>query len=707
MLGQLRDALRFAPVRPALASGLRAALATVAPMVLAQALGEPGLAWTGLAGFLTALVDRGGAYWTRARAMGGFMLASVPLVLVAAPLGDHVVTAVAASFLAATLLAYARVWGAAAATVGSCALVLTLVSLAQPATLELAAARAAWCVLGSAWAMTLALVFWPIRLYRPARFAVARALRELAAYLGELGASAALPAPDDVVARLGRQRGAVRQALEDARATLAATRRGRRADSGRGELLLVLAETADRMFGLAASATELVLAVPRRGPWPAAAAATSAACGGLAAGMLEVARATERERPDRSLALPAPFAAAAGGDGVAAAEHAHVVVLLERVRGLLERARDAALGLEVDRAAESTVAEATVAESTATAARTSEPAPWATLERVLDTVRAHLTLRSAIARHALRVGVTTAVAAALAQGLQLERGYWVTLAAAATLQPQLPDTFLKVTQRVLGTMLGAVIAAALTGLVDDPRLMLGIVFVGAVISVSALPVSYALFATFLTPTFVLLAEARTHDPSLVGVRVVDTLIGGGLALLGARLLWPVSERDLFPATAAAALRTLRAELWSLARATQAEPEHRARREVGLAILNAEASLQRWLAEVRRRPSELEAQMAFVAYMRQLAAASLALGRVGDAPEALRRAIDERLGELEAAVSARVAPPPLDDALLEAVARDGDAVVASRRERVVEALRVMHGAVTRWLRGGAASADARD
>lgn len=683
----LREALRFAPVRPAVAAGFRAALATVVPIIASQALARPELAWTGLAGFLAALVDRGGAYRTRARAMAGFVLAATALGSAAALVGASTPAVVSFAFAAATVLGFARVWGPGAATAGSCALVLTLVSLAQPASPEAALARGGWVALGGAWAMLLALFLWPVRLYRPARLAVGKAVRALAAYLDGLAPLSARPTTDADAATLGRQRGVVRQALEDARATLAATRRGRRGDTGRGELLLVMTETTDRMFGVAASLTELVDGPARRGPWPDAADRTASALAALAKALREVARATERERPDAPIALPPPVARAATTpdiDPVAAAEHAHVVASLDRLGLLLERARDAALGLVSGREPEA----APPTTPGTTTARARLPA--------LDAVRAHLTQRSLVARHAVRVGVVTAVASALAHGLALERGYWVTLAAAATLQPQLPDTFLKVTQRVLGTMVGALIAAALTGVIDDPRLMLAVVFCGAVVSVSAQPVSYALFATFLTPTFVLLAEARAHDPSLVGVRVVDTLVGGGVALLGARLLWPVSERDWFPATAATALRTLRRSLWVIG-STDA-----ARRELGVAILNAEASLQRWLAEVERRPSELEAQMTLVAFMRRLAAAALALGHVTSPPATLVAAADATLLDLEGAVADRRPPAALDEAALDAATAAPDPVLAARAERLTEALRVLHGAATRWLGDGAPS-----
>ena len=55
-------------------TGLRAATATVVPLLIGYVLQVPAMDWASLAGFSTALVDRGGAYQRRALAMGLFVL---------------------------------------------------------------------------------------------------------------------------------------------------------------------------------------------------------------------------------------------------------------------------------------------------------------------------------------------------------------------------------------------------------------------------------------------------------------------------------------------------------------------------------------------------------------------------------------------------------------------------------------------------------
>ena len=55
----LREAFRFAKVPPNYAAGLRAAIATTAPLLLVAVTGYHGLTWTSLAGFNSVLVDKG------------------------------------------------------------------------------------------------------------------------------------------------------------------------------------------------------------------------------------------------------------------------------------------------------------------------------------------------------------------------------------------------------------------------------------------------------------------------------------------------------------------------------------------------------------------------------------------------------------------------------------------------------------------------
>ena len=80
-LSDVRAATALAPTKPAYAAGLRAAIATVAPLIASHVLDLGGGTWMSLAGFVGALADKGGPYRTRAATLGALVLAGAVVVM--------------------------------------------------------------------------------------------------------------------------------------------------------------------------------------------------------------------------------------------------------------------------------------------------------------------------------------------------------------------------------------------------------------------------------------------------------------------------------------------------------------------------------------------------------------------------------------------------------------------------------------------------
>ena len=75
-----------------------------------------------------------------------------------------------------------RIYGQAAISIGTNAIVMYIVGLAAPCSPREAIGRGVAVVAGVLWAMLVALALWPIRFYRPARQAIATAFRRIASY---------------------------------------------------------------------------------------------------------------------------------------------------------------------------------------------------------------------------------------------------------------------------------------------------------------------------------------------------------------------------------------------------------------------------------------------------------------------------------------------------------------------------------------------
>jgi uncharacterized membrane protein YccC len=329
----------------------------------------------------------------------------------------------------------------------------------------------------------------------------------------------------------------------------------------------------------------------------------------------------------------------------------------------------------------------------------------------LAPLRAVLSWDSVVLRFALRVGIVTAAAVALTAALDLKRGYWITITAVMILQPYTGTTSVRAVQRVLGTVVGGILTAGLAALFHDPLAIFALVFVFALLSVALLPLNYAAFSVFLTPTFVLLAEASTGDWHLAGVRILNTVLGGGLALVGSQLLWPSPESERLPAYLAQTITALRNYLALVVQRFDDRSEdasralREARRQVGLAILNAEESFQRLLGEHRGPAEALAPAMTLLTYTRRFTAsiAALALSRHSvDAMQAealapFAQAADAALADVAAALAAGRAPAPLGE-LPELPSGAVSPLLRGRLTRLGRQLKTLHDAAARWVEG---------
>ncbi|HEX5655667.1 MAG TPA: FUSC family membrane protein, partial [Polyangiales bacterium] len=221
----MREALRVAPVRPNLPSGLRAALATTLPLLLFPWLPYHELAWSSLAGFNTVLVDKGGAYRTRALSMLATASFGALTVLLGTSVAEQAWLSVPLVLLVVFLGGFARVFGAEATSIGVSSSIGFVLALARPAaSFDASLLAAGFFVLGSAWAALISLVLWPLRPFKPSAQAVAASLQELAKV-----ADSFVGGKTDAPAQVARRAllGHTRELIELARAALGVSRRAR------------------------------------------------------------------------------------------------------------------------------------------------------------------------------------------------------------------------------------------------------------------------------------------------------------------------------------------------------------------------------------------------------------------------------------------------------------------------------------------------
>ena len=560
-----------------LLEGVRAAIAVAGTLALGAVLHHPLLGIAALGALLACFADPGGPVRARLRPMlllgllGGLAFAILPPLLATAP--------PLALLLGAVLIfagSLSRIYGQGGLQFGNLFSVATVLALDGPVPSITVAARIGLIfALGAFWAALLTIGLWRMRPHAPARAALARIARSLAALSTDLADLTRDPSEAAFDRHASNHRRAVRDAIEQARAITLATFRRQGAASARGNRIALRLATLDRVFeALIALSDGLIDAAPD----PNAAQALSQ----IARFLEDIAPDLEADRPlatpDRRVALDALRSGAADTDPhLAPPLHA----IAERLAVLLSSS--APPGADPSLA---------------------EPSP-PLITVALQSLRANLTWQSVAFRHATRTLCVIIPVLFVMHRINNPFGHWLAITMILTLQPHFSATWIRAAERVGGTIAGGIIAA-LIGLVCTTPLAVSLTMVPLAVAAFAMRgVNYSAFIAILTPMIVLLIEQIVpgESPRIVAFsRIGFTLLGGLLAIAANFLLWPGFETNRLGAATSSAVRAhqayLRATFASLTGAPSL-PIDAARRAAGLASNNLEASISRALAEPHR------------------------------------------------------------------------------------------------------------
>jgi uncharacterized membrane protein YccC len=687
--------------------GVRTAFALLIPVLAGDILGQPFFSWAALGGWLGSLADKGGSYRTRAMTMGVFGILGAVCAAAGTDAASSVPTAVISMLIVGIVGGLGRVYGDEGSTVGLFIAVIYAVAVGSPSTVPHAAMqRGEFFAGGVAWAMVLSLVFWPLHPFRPARRAVADGYRVLAEFalaldavsraLGDHGAGAARD-------RARALHAGVRSALEHARMVLADVRRPKQGRSPRGEQLLVLTEGAEQLFGTLVAIDAELEAAHESGS-AAGDEAYANAFRSLATTLGLLATAIDDTLDVRrrvSVAPPDLTALAVRTDWPN--EHLRAAaMLLARLASDVHVLVDTAS--QIDSRA-SSVVPITAEHRAALPQPPREPLAW------LHPLREACTLHSIPARHALRMGIAAAAAVWLSFALDMTRGYWATITTLIVLQPYAGATLRRSLQRVAGSVLGGIIAAALAVVARTKLAIAGVMAPFTIASVAVLPLNYGVFVLLLTPVFVLLAEPHPGDWGLAGLRVVNTLLGGAIVLAASQLLWPAQELTTYASQLAGLLRQLRSLLETVAAPGDAttldwrRSANDARRRFGVAVTNAEATMQRLITEDAPNPHRVESAMTVLTYGRRMAStlSAIAEARAGGESAPPVPAIAVLTDELDAIIAMLDTGISLSEsAIASATSADNaplqQAPANARLNRLRAQLAVLRSAAARYLAG---------
>lgn len=153
----------------------------------------------------------------------------------------------------------------------------------------------------------------------------------------------------------------------------------------------------------------------------------------------------------------------------------------------------------------------------------------------------NVALSAASWRYGLRLALCIGLAQVLVSTVPVPRSYWVALTITFVLKPDFGSVFSRALLRALGTVAGLVVAAAVLSQVPRGWWDVPVMLVLAPLIPALTPRGYGYQTAAITPVILLLSDVLNHQGTgLLLPRLVDSLIGCGIALVAGYLLWPES-----------------------------------------------------------------------------------------------------------------------------------------------------------------------
>lgn len=441
--------------------------------------------------------------------------------------------------------------------VGMTSMILLIVSTTATLPWPQAIGASGLILAGGALQALFSIAAWPLRRYRPERFALASVYRDLARQARQqLPPDEAPPVSDTLTflqqTLLGRPQSRSR-AMEAFHTLLALTERMRLELMALNETVTV--HTRHDRFRQAAGRTldDIALALERAEP---------------------------PRRATRSLealhAVDEDLATDINDDGTL--RHAHA--LIGQIAAAVRNANWAGSRGEIR----------AVKADTALPRALRNIAPMAAL-------RANLTFSSVAFRHAVRMSALLLVAGVVSQHIGIGHGYWLPMTAAIVLRPDFGATLNFGLLRMLGTIAGLLLTTTLLLLTPQSLwahlALMAVLCFGFRYLASA---HYGIAVASLTGTVVILLSFEGIASNAAATeRVIHTVLGCMLALLG-YLAWPTWERGRVRQALATMLESYAGYLQTLTGPDTGNARWEARTTARAARSNAQASLERLRAE---------------------------------------------------------------------------------------------------------------
>jgi len=156
-----------------------------------------------------------------------------------------------------------------------------------------------------------------------------------------------------------------------------------------------------------------------------------------------------------------------------------------------------------------------------------------------------LSLQSNNFRHALRVSIATLSGFIISMFFPFGHSYWILLTIIVILKPAYSLTRKRNYQRLIGTVLGAILGMLILHFVKNNDVLFAAMLLLMIGTYSLLRTNYMFSVIFMTPYILLLFHLLNASSfsTIISDRIIDTAIGSVIAFLANLVIWPAWEHE--------------------------------------------------------------------------------------------------------------------------------------------------------------------
>lgn len=246
-------------------------------------------------------------------------------------------------------------------------------------------------------------------------------------------------------------------------------------------------------------------------------------------------------------------------------------------------------------------------------------------------LRENVTIKSTLFRHSVRMAIVMGIGYLVSLTFDVgTHSYWILLTIMVILKPGFSLTKERNLQRLIGTVIGGVGGAVLLLAVQDETSLFILLLLFMVATFSLMRINYVISVIFMTPyVLILFSFMGMNTFSILQERIIDTLIGSGLAFLSSYVILPSWERVQVYGTMRKLLIANYQYIAQALKIIAGQPpnvtEYKlARREVYVTTANMASAFQRMMTEPKSKQKDAKDVNRFVVFNHILSSYSVTL-----------------------------------------------------------------------------------